>query len=235
MFSNQCGEKLMYDHTQYLVSVDCIIFGYEEGEMKLLLFKRWIEPCQGELSLLGGWVNFDESVDDAARRVLKNISGLNDIYMEQVDVFSKIDRDPGGRVISIAFYALMKIDDQTQQLVNEHSATWVPLYDHPKLIFDHDEMVVRALNKLRNKANQKLIGEQLLPEMFTMIQLRMLYDSIYQCKFDPGNFRKKVLSLNVLEQLDIKNTSESRRGAYLYRFKSKQEKGSIDRIFKVNF
>lgn len=225
----------MYEHTKHLVSVDCIIFGYEEGEMKLLLFKRWIEPSKGELSLLGGWVNDDESVDDAARRVLKQISGLNDIYMEQVDVFSKVERDPGGRVISIAFYALMKIDEQTQNLVNEHSATWVPLYGHPQLIFDHDEMVELALDRLRHKASRELIGEQLLPENFTMIQLRRLYNSIYQCEFDPGNFRKKVLSLNVLEQLNIKDTSESRRGAYFYRFKPKAELASTDRIFKVNF
>ncbi|HPR62478.1 MAG TPA: NUDIX hydrolase, partial [Prolixibacteraceae bacterium] len=143
----------MYQHIAQLVSVDCIIFGYENDELKLLVFKRWIEPCKGKLSLLGGWVNPDESVTDAARRVLKLISGLNDIYLEQVDVFSEVGRDPGGRVISIAYYALMTIDEQNQKLIEQHSAQWVPYNKKPGLIFDHDTMVEKALEKLRMKAS----------------------------------------------------------------------------------
>ena len=232
---NEFNRKMeLYDHIKQLISVDCIIFGYDEGEMKLLLFKRWIEPSKGELSLLGGWVNPDESVNDAARRVLNLISGLDDIYMEQVDVFSDVGRDPGGRVISIAYYALMKIDDQTHELVSKHSAVWVPLYERPHLIFDHDVMIEKALEKLRRKASYELIGQQLLPEMFTLFQLRRLYSAIYQREFDPANFRKKVLSLNVLQQLNIKNTEESRRGAYYYKFKPQSEWVTSDRIFRID-
>jgi len=229
--------KEMYHQTKQLVSVDCIIFGYEDDEIKLLVFKRWIEPCKGELSLLGGWVNKDESVREAAKRVLKLISGLNDIYLEQVDVFSETDRDTGGRVISIAYYALMKIDEQNRYLIEQHSATWVSLNNKPKLIFDHNEMVEKALEKLRLNATNDLIGEHLLPEKFTLLQLRKLYNAIFQREFDPGNFRKKVLSLKVLEQLTEKDTLESKRGAFYYRFK-KQIQGNIGnqivRIVNIN-
>lgn len=209
----------MYQHTQQLVSVDCIIFGYELEELKLLLFKRWIEPSKGELSLLGGWVNDDESVTAAARRVLNLISGLEDVYLEQVDVFSEVDRDPGGRVISVAYYALMKIDDDNKRMLEGHSAQWVSLNNMPRLIFDHDKMVGKALEKLRINARHELIGEHLLPEKFTLPQLRKLYNAIFQREFDPGNFRKKVLSLKVLEQLNEKDTTESKRGAFYYKFK----------------
>jgi 8-oxo-dGTP diphosphatase len=223
----------MYQHTKQLLSVDCIIFGYEDEEIKLLVFKRWIEPCKGELSLLGGWVNPDESVTDAAKRVLKLISGLNDIYLEQVDVFSEVNRDSGGRVISVAYYALMKIDEQYHHLVEQNSATWVSLTNKPKLIFDHDEMVEKALEKLRIKASYDLIGEHLLPEKFTLFQLRKLYNAIFQREFDPGNFRKKVLSLKVIEQLDEKDTTESKRGAFYYRFKKEVQANFSNQIFKI--
>ncbi|MCF8363548.1 MAG: NUDIX domain-containing protein [Prolixibacteraceae bacterium] len=226
----------MYNHTKQLLSVDCIIFGYENDDLKLLLFERWIEPAKGQLSLLGGWVNDDESVNEAARRVLQMITGLKDVFMEQVDIFSDVNRDPGGRVVSIAYYALINIEEQNKKLVQEHGATWVSLHKMPDLIFDHNLMVEKALEKLRFKASYELIGEQLLPEKFTMLQLRKLYNAIYQKEFDPGNFRKKVLSLNVLEQLNIKDTSKSKKGAYYYRFLSQQELlSSNERIFKVQF
>jgi ADP-ribose pyrophosphatase YjhB (NUDIX family) len=224
----------MYSQAKLLVAVDCIIFGYENDELKLLLFKRWIEPSKGELSLLGGWVNEDESVPDAARRVLNLISGLEDIYMEQVDVFSEVNRDPGGRAISIAFYSMLKIDERSNLQVSNHSATWVSLKEKPHLIFDHDLMVDKALEKLRKKASYDLFGEHLLPEKFTLLQLRKLYSAIFQRDFDPGNFRKKVLSLKVLEQLNEKDTSESKKGAYYYRFKPQNEISNNDRIFRID-
>lgn len=223
----------MYQHTKQLVSVDCIIFGYEEEELRLLVFKRWIEPAKGELSLLGGWVNDDESVTDAARRVLNLISGLQNLYLEQVDVFSEVDRDPGGRVISVAYYALMKIDEENKKLVQEHSATWIALNNLPQLIFDHNLMVTKALDKLRLKASYELIGEHLLPEKFTLLQLRKLYNAIFQKEFDPGNFRKKVLSLKVLEQLNEKDTTESKRGAFYYCFAAKAGDNFNHQIFKI--
>ncbi len=224
----------MYQHTQQLVSVDCIIFGYEDEELKLLVFQRWIEPAKDELSLLGGWVNDDESVTDAARRVLTLISGLENIFLEQVDIFSEVGRDPGGRVISIAYYSLMNIDEKNKKLVQKHSATWVSLNNLPKLIFDHNLMVEKALEKLRYKASYDLIGEHLLPEKFTMLQLRKLYNAIFQKEFDPGNFRKKVLSLKMLEQLNEKDMTESKRGAFFYRFARKNGDHFRQQIFKID-
>ncbi len=202
----------------HLVSVDCIIFGYEAGTLKLLLFNRKLDPDKGKPSLVGGWVFNNESVEDAATRVLKGITGLDNIFMEQVQVYSKPDRDPGGRVISIAFYALINLCAQNYTLVEQYGAYWVPVQQMPNLIFDHNIMVTNALDKLRQKASYHLVGRDLLPTEFTITQLRQLYNSIYMRQFDPGNFRKKILSLKALERLDKKDTSESKKGAYYYKY-----------------
>lgn len=204
---------------RHLVSIDCAIFGYHEGELKLLLFQREKEPEIGHWSLIGGWVNADESAEDAASRVLRRITGLHDIYMEQVSTFSNPDRDPGGRVISIVFYALIVIDDERMKLSSEFGARWWPVRELPTLIFDHQQMLEQSLEKLRQKANYHLVGRELLPEIFTITQLRNLYNSIFFKDFDPGNFRKKILSFDILDRLDKKDTSESKKGAYYYRFK----------------
>jgi 8-oxo-dGTP diphosphatase len=226
---NQSG---LYNHVKQLVAVDCIIFGYEASELKLLLFKRELEPAIGQWSLVGGWVNDDESVETAARRVLKYITGLHDIFLEQVQVFSKPDRDPGGRVLSIAFFAFIRLDCFDKDLITSHGAKWVPLYQRPSLIFDHDQMVEKALERLRLKASYELIGKELLPEKFTLLQLRNLYNAIYQTQFDPGNFRKKILVINTLKRLNDKNTTASKKGAYYYQFKENSEK-TANQIIKI--
>jgi len=215
-----------------LISVDCIIFGYEKDQLKLLLFKRIIEPAKGKWSLIGGFINGDESAEDAARRVLTYITGLKDIYLEQVGVFSEPDRDPGGKVLTVAFNALIRIDKHSNDLIKEYGASWFPISEVPKLIFDHDEMLQDAFEKLRLKATYNLIGRQLLPEKFTLTHLRQLYNEIFQKNFDPGNFRKKVLSLKLLERLDEKDMSESKKGAYYYKFKDEEENSHSEPIFK---
>ena len=209
-----------------LISVDCIIFGYEKDQLKLLLFKRIIEPAKGKWSLIGGFINGDESAEDAARRVLTYITGLKDIYLEQVRVFSEPDRDPGGKVLTVAFNALIRIDKHSNDLIKEYGASWFPISEVPKLIFDHDEMFKEAFDKLRMTATNNLIGRQLLPEKFTLTHLRQLYNEIFQKSFDPGNFRKKILSLKLLERLDEKDMSESKKGAYYYRFKEEEEENN---------
>lgn len=222
-----------YNQSKQLVSVDCIIFGYENEDLKLLVFNRKIEPAIGGLSLVGGWVNNSESVEDAARNVLKRITGLSDIFMEQVHVFSAVDRDPGGRVISVVFYALIRIDEHDRKLVESFGAQWVPIKNLPELIFDHNAMVEKALEKVRLKGSYELIGKELLPKKFTILQLRNLYNAIFFREFDPGNFRKKVLSLKVLEKLNSKNTTESRKGAYYYKFKQDINENGISPIVKL--
>ncbi len=222
----------LYKHPKHLVAVDCIIFGYEDDELKLLLSPRRFQPAQGEWSLMGGWVQNNETVEKAAERVLYQITGLKDIYLEQVHVFSNPERDPGGRVISVVFYAMIRIDRHDKDLLKEHGAVWWTFSEKPDLIFDHDQMVEYAHEKLKLKAGYSLIGENLLPEKFTILQLRTLYEAIFQRKFDPGNFRKKILSLKVLEKLKDKNTTASKKGAFYYRFKKHPEEFIHERIVK---
>ncbi|TAJ05468.1 NUDIX domain-containing protein [Marinilabiliaceae bacterium JC017] len=221
-----------YHNYKRFVSVDCVIFGYEQERLKLLVFKRAIEPAKGKWSLIGGWVKEEESVEDAARRVLHDITGLKDVFLEQVQTFSKPQRDPGGNVLTIAFYAMIKVEKHSNELINEFGAQWISLPELPPLIFDHDQMVQRALEKLRLKASYEMIGRQLLPEKFTITNLRNLYSEIFQKQFDPGNFRKKVLSLKILHRLDEKDMSESRKGAFYYKFRDIEEVEFVDPIFK---
>lgn len=216
-----------------LISVDCIIFGYEKDQLKLLLFKRIIEPAKGKWSLIGGFINGDESAEDAARRVLTYITGLKDVYLEQVKVFSKPDRDPGGKVLTVAFNSFIRIEKHSNELIKEYGAQWFPMSEVPKLIFDHDEMLEDALEKLRLKASYNLIGRRLLPEKFTLTNLRQLYNQVFQKEFDPGNFRKKILSLKLLERLDEKDMSESKKGAFYYKFKDEESHGHSELIFKT--
>lgn len=210
---------------KYHVAVDCVIFGYEDGDLKLLLYHRGFEPAKGMWSLMGGFIGKDESSDTAARRILHSTTGLDDIYLEQVQAFTEPYRDVADRVISIAYFALIQIDKHKSDKVRESGAHWWSIKALPEFIFDHGDIVNKALEKLQLKAEMELVGCELLPDQFTLLQLRRLYEAIYQKELDIGNFRKKVLSLKVLQRLDEKNTTESRRGAYYYKFiKEKQER-----------
>lgn len=219
-------------HPQHYVAVDCVILGYQDEEIKLLLYPRSFEPYKGNWSLLGGFVQDNESADEAAARILKQTTGLEQIFLEQVASFSEPNRDPEARVISLAYYALIRIDLHDEERVKENGAYWIPIRKLPKLIFDHQEMFGKALVKLQQKAGYGLCGSELLPEMFTLIQLRKLYEAIFQHEFDPGNFRKKILSLGLLEKLNVKDASESRKGAFYYRIKIDQAEKDIERIVK---
>lgn len=172
----------------------------------------------GEWSLIGSFVKLDEDVSEAAKRVLKEITGLENVFMEELRTYGAPDRDPGFRCVSIGQYALIRINDYDRELVQKHGAHWYDLDELPDLVLDHNQMVQDALGRLRRKARYKPIGFELLPEKFTIPQLQRLYEAIYQKELDSRNFRKKVLSLNVLVKLDEKDKTTSRRGAYLYKF-----------------
>lgn len=221
-----------YNYPKYHVAVDCIIFGYKNEELNLLLSHRRFQPALGEWSLMGGWVREEETVEKAAERILFQVTGLKDIYLEQVHVFSKPERDPGGRVISVTFYAMIRIDKHDKEMVKEYGAEWWPIDQKPELVFDHSQMVDIAHEKLKMKASYELIGKNLLPSKFTILQLRNLYEAIFQRGFDPGNFRKKILSLKVLERLNEKNTIDSKKGAFYYRFKKPSKSFIQERIVK---
>ena len=219
-------------HVQHYIAVDCAILGYEDGELKLLLYPRGFEPAYGSWSLMGGFVKEKESLEEAAMRVLLTTTGLKDIYLEQVAAFSNPERDPGARVISMTFMALIRIDEHDKDLAREKGAHWWPVTKLPPMIFDHHQMFQKSLELLQQKASSDLIGKELLGDTFTLMQLRSLYEAIFQRTFDPGNFRKKILSLNVLERLNVKNTTESKKGAYYYQFKKNASEQKIDRIVK---
>jgi ADP-ribose pyrophosphatase YjhB (NUDIX family) len=219
-------------HPRFLVAVDCVIFGYENDELKLLLYPRAFEPVKGEWSLMGGFVQENESSDDAACRVLRATTGLDNIFLEQVNTFAEPEREPYTRVISIAYFALIQMDRYRKNKIEESGAKWYSVNDLPPLIFDHAQMITLALKKLQQKAGSSLVGSELLPQKFTLLQLRKLYEAIYQRAFDPGNFRKKMLSLNVLEKLDHKNSTESKKGAYYYRVKLNKAEKELERIIK---
>ena len=190
-----------------------------------------MEPHKGEWSLIGSFVDLDEDVDAAARRVLKEITGLERVFFEQVKTYGKKDRDPGYRCISIAQYALLRIDRYDKELVDRHGAFWYRIQDLPDLVLDHRTMVEDALQTLRRKARYQPIGFELLPEKFTIPQLQSLYEAIYQRELDPRNFRKKVLSLGVLKKWDEKDRNSSKRGAYLYSF----ERNNYDRLLHSGY
>ena len=220
-------------HPKYLLAVDCVILGYEREELKLLLYPRAFEPVKGKWSLMGGFVREEESCEEAACRILQQTTGLKNIFLKEVSVFSDPLREPFIRVISVAYYALIRIHSHDLELVKNHGAKWWPITGLPELIFDHDKMIREALTSLQQKAGFSLVGSELLPEKFTLLQLRKLYEAIYQREFDAGNFRKKMLSLELLEKTHEKDFSESRKGAYLYSIHKDVKEIETGRIIKL--
>ncbi|MFZ2901091.1 MAG: NUDIX domain-containing protein [Saprospiraceae bacterium] len=217
--------------TPILVAVDCIIFGYDSEGLKLLLFKRQVEPFRNEWSVVGSFVRPEESVDAAATRVLEEYTGLSGIFMEPLACYGDVERDPGARVISQAYFALIRLGEEEFQTVETHQAHWFDLHSIPHLILDHNRMVDEALEKLRRKAVYRPVGFELLPEKFTIPQLQDLYEHIFQKNFDRRNFRKKILSMNILDKLDQKDKSSSRKGAFLYRFNQERYKAMAEKGF----
>ena len=211
-----------YPHADHLlIAVDCIIFGFDKNQLKLLLMKRALEPEKGNWSLIGGFVTKDESLDSATKRVLSKLTGLKNVYMEEVKVFSEVKRDPLERTVSVAYYALIKMN-RNMKLSAEYGAQWFPTDKLPTLIFDHLLMVEAAKKKLKAMAKHQPIGFELLPKKFTIPQLRSLYEAIYEEQLDKRNFSRKILAMNLLEKLDEKDKKNSKKGAYLYRFDKKR-------------
>jgi ADP-ribose pyrophosphatase YjhB (NUDIX family) len=212
--------KIYSDKARHLVAVDCIVFGYDlaEKSMKLLIVKRSFEPAMGKWSLAGGFVNENESLDDAASRILYNLTGLKDVFLEQSYTYGCLKRDPGSRVISTSYFSLIKIQDIDKDSQLRNGAHWRSISELPELIFDHESMVQRALEELRCQAKVKPVGFELLPDKFTLVQLQDLYEAIYLKKIDKRNFRKKILSMDLLHKLEEKEKSTSKKGAFYFRF-----------------
>jgi 8-oxo-dGTP diphosphatase len=206
------------EHNRFYVAVDCIIFGFDKSTLKVLLVKRKFSPMKGGWSLMGGFLNENESLDEAAQRILVSLTGLRSPFLEQLLTYGELKRDPAERVISVSYYALINTEDYNEELGLSYGAKWFDLSKKPGLIFDHDEMLDKALRRLRRKTRSQPIGFELLPEKFTIPQLQKLYEAIHQVQLDKRNFRKRILSMHFLEKLDEKEKRASRKGAFLYRF-----------------
>ena len=200
------------------LSVDCIIFGFDEGKLKVLIGKRQMDPGRGEWSLYGGFVASDESVDDAATRTLYELTGLRNLFMRQVGAFGKVDRDPGERVVSIAYYALINVKDYDEEMRLQHGVKWVDINEIPQLYSDHNEMVRKARKLMQQKLAQEPVGFRLLPSLFTLTQLQNLYEAVNGAELDKRNFRKRIKEMDFIENTELVDKTSSKRGAYLYRF-----------------
>ena len=219
------------DHTKVYVSVDCIIFGFEEDKLKILLGKRKMDPGRGQWSLYGGFVNANESVDEAANRVLKTLTGMSKVYMKQVGAFGVVDRDPGERVISIAYCALINVKDYDDALREEHQVEWVNMDEMPQLYSDHNDMVAKALSILRRRSATEPICFNLLPSLFTLTQLQHVYEAIQGEETDKRNFRKRIKNMDFIEKTELIDHKTSKRGAALFRFNKKAFKEEA--VFKL--
>ena len=208
----------------FLVAADCIIFGFKDKELHVLLTRRPVEPMAGEWSLMGGFVAEDESLEDAAKKVLFEYTQQKGIYMEQVNAYGEVDRDTGGRVISVAFYALVRLEEFDTSLAQSFDARWINIKELPQLVFDHNKMVEDALTLLRFKVFIQPIIFKFFDDKYTLPSIQDLYEAIYQRQVDKRNFRKKLSSMNILDKLDIKETESSKRGAFYHRFNKEKYK-----------
>lgn len=202
--------------TRLLVAVDCIIFGFDGENLKLLLIHRGLEPEKNKWSLMGGFVQPGESTDESAERILRQLTGLEGVYMEQLHSFGNPNRDPIERVISLVYFALIDIRKYKEQLSEEYHPEWFLLKEMPSLIFDHEDMVAAALKSLRYKAALHPVLFELLPDKFTLPQLQALYTAVYDAEFDKRNFSRKVLSTGLLIKQKEKDKENSKKGAFYY-------------------
>ena len=209
------------EHSKVFLSVDCIIFGFDDKKLKVLVGRRKMDPGRGEWSLYGGFVGATESVDEAATRTLFELTGLRNLYMRQIGAFGKIDRDPGERVVSIAYYALINVNDYDEKLRLAHGAEWIDVEKLPSLYSDHNEMLTKARKLIQQKMSHEPIGFRLLPSLFTLTQLQTLYEAVYGTELDKRNFRKRVKDMDFIEKTELIDKKSSKRGAYLYRFNNK--------------
>jgi 8-oxo-dGTP diphosphatase len=208
-----------YQYARAALTVDCVVFGFDGGELKVLLIQRALEPFKGKWALPGGFVRLDETLDEAALRELNEEAGLKDVFLEQLYTVGTVNRDPRERVVSVAHYALVKLSDhQAKAATDAAEAEWFPVSKLPKLAFDHAEIVAVALSRLQGKVRYQPIGFELLPPKFTLSQLQHLYEVILGTELDKRNFRKKVLGFGLLVPLNEMHQSGRHRPAQLFRF-----------------
>ena len=214
------------------LTVDCVVFGLDDADLKVLLIQRDLPPHEGSWALPGGFVRPDESVEDAARRELREETGLADVFLEQLYTFGEVDRDPRGRVVTVAHYALVKLSEQRVKAATDaRDAAWFAVTDLPRLAFDHDRIVESAHERLKGKVRYQPVGFELLPPRFPLRRLQHLYETVLETTVDKRNFRKKVLEMGLLDELDEVEQDVAHRAARLYRFNGKRYRELLKRGF----
>lgn len=208
-----------YLYPRPALTVDCVVFGLDDEDIKILLIQRGLPPFGGQWALPGGFVHLDETLDEAAQRELGEETGIENIFLEQFYTFGGLDRDPRERVVSVAYYGLVNLwDHHIQSTTDARDAAWFPFRQIPKLPFDHDHIVAMAGDRLQGKVRREPIGFELLPKKFTLTQLQKLYEKILGQPLDKRNFRKKILKMQLLIELDETQNNVSHRAARLYQF-----------------
>jgi len=212
-----------YQFARAAVTVDCVVFGLDDEDLKVLLIRRDLPPFEDKWALPGGFVRLDETLDEAARRELREETSLERVFLEQLYTFGGIDRDPRERVITVAYYALVRLSDhRVQAATDARDAVWFAMDDLPPLAFDHDQILETAHQRLQGKVRYQPIGFELLPPKFTLTQLQKLYEIVLGRVLDKRNFRKKIQGMGVLEELDEVEKDVAHRAARLYRFDKKE-------------
>jgi 8-oxo-dGTP diphosphatase len=208
-----------YEYPRPALTVDCVVFGLDVDDLKVLLIQRRLAPHQHQWALPGGFVRIDETLDEAARRELAEESGITDVYLEQLYTFGELDRDPRERVVTVAYYALAKLSDhRIRAATDAERVAWFGMDDLPKLAFDHARVIEKAIERLRGKVRYAPIGFELLPPRFTLTQLQRLYEIVLMQPLDKRNFRKKILSMGLLIETDEVEQGVRHRAARLYKF-----------------
>ncbi len=213
-----------YEHPRPALAVDCVVFGLDENGLQVLLVERGVAPFKGRTALPGGFVRLDETLEEAARRELEEETGLGaKVFLEQLYTFGDLHRDPRERVVSVAYYALVKLSDHRVRAATDASAAaWFRLGDKPQLPFDHEQILRVAKARLQAKVRYQPLGFELLPPRFTLAQLQSLYEAVLEKPVDKRNFRKKILSMELLEETGEREEGVSHRAARLYRFDRKR-------------
>ena len=226
--------KYCYRYPHPAVTTDCVIFGFDGERLQVLLIERGIEPYKGRWAFPGGFLKMDETAEEGARRELKEETGLEGAYMEQFHTFSAIERDPRERVITIAYYTLVKIQE-VKGGDDAASARWFPLDEIPPLAFDHDYILRMATQRLREQIHFQPVGFELLPEKFTLKELQLLYEAILGINFDRRNFSKKMMHLEILIDLEETIWPTPKREAKLYKFNAEKYEELKRKGFRLEF
>ena len=214
--------KHAYEYPRPALAVDCVVFGLDPDDLKVLLIQRALEP-RHQWALPGGFVHIDETLDDAARRELREEAGVEHAFLEQLYTFGELERDPRERVVTVAYYALVKLGDHTIRAATDaEGVAWFALDHLPPLAFDHRRIIEVAHERLRGKVRWAPIGFELLPPRFTLTQLQRLYELVLGTDLDKRNFRKKILSMDLLVETDELETGVAHRAARLYKFDRKK-------------